>query len=189
MEKKKEHKDNLKAFFETNKEDLNTYDAPSFEELFSPVKKKVFPFKIVSIAASIVFIVGLSMFLLPKEKIQNASVTPTEEIELQLSDISEENADVEMYYSQKINQKLSELNTDEIDDEVKEQLTELEVEYKTLQKELGSIGNNEVIVEAMIDNYRLKLMLLENLIKNLDIEQQNLTHNELKQDETYTIYY
>lgn len=101
-----------------------------------------------------------------------------EERPVQLSDLSPQFKKVEDYYLASINVEIARL---EITDENKElidsflkQLEDLDKEYERLNKEITESGISEEMINAMVENLKLRLELLSKLKKKL---------NELKASE------
>lgn len=87
-----------------------------------------------------------------------------------LGSISEEYAELEFFYSQKVNQQLSELKKYNYDESIVKDIEELDVAFKELEKELkeqGEDASNERIVNEMIDNYHAKIEILERVLNSL----------------------
>ena len=84
-----------------------------------------------------------------------------------LGDISPEYAEIEIHYVNQVNDRMNELNQLSPDPELMETIHELEEEYEYLKAELGTGGDDEQIVEAMIETYRLKLRVLEDILDHL----------------------
>lgn len=120
-------------------------------------------------AAIIVLVVAGGTLLLPRlnspADVQYGSMT--------LSEVSAEMADIEKYYSSKLSEEYSRLgDLSQSDGEVKILFDELEVlnqEYTELEKQLYKSGTNDRVILAMIENFRLRLRIVEKLEK---IKQQ-----------------
>ena len=71
-----------------------------------------------------------------------------------------------------INYQLSQLplhqDQDEVVDEYLKRLSELDADYKALNKELYQQGPNDQLVAALIQNLQLRLELISKLQKQLD---------------------
>ena len=126
------------------------------------------------IAASIIILVVLSLSIwLPKtgisEKVHYSS--------LSLSDISAEFAEVENYYKIRLNEGYEKLDArSATDPEVaayKKELDNLSAIYTDLEKQLYQSGTHEQVIQAMIENLRLRLTLIENLEKKKSTESIN----------------
>jgi len=86
--------------------------------------------------------------------------------------------EAEAYYSGLINEKLDEVRKfadiyPDLEDEVKYDLSVLDSIYFDLKKDLRDNIANEEIVEAMIQNYRMKLEILEELLDELTKSEEN----------------
>ncbi|MFK7950610.1 MAG: hypothetical protein AB8G11_23695 [Saprospiraceae bacterium] len=88
-----------------------------------------------------------------------------------LGSINEEYEELESFYSQKVNQQLSKLKKYKYDKNIVNDIEELDVAFKELEKELkeqGEEANNELIVNEMIDNYQAKIEILERVLNGLE---------------------
>jgi hypothetical protein len=94
--------------------------------------------------------------------------------------IKQDNADytfpelreTEKYYSNLIQAKLNEVQTvlvsyPELKNDLQRDLAELDSIYKDLTKDLKDNISNQEVIEAMIQNYRIKLKLLEQIQQEL----------------------
>ncbi|MES2629717.1 MAG: hypothetical protein V4616_12180 [Bacteroidota bacterium] len=78
------------------------------------------------------------------------------------------------YYAMQVNAKMGFLDHNRADSrEIAEELNELQKEYAKLEKEMQKPVNKQDIINAMIDNYKLRLALLESFI-----EETNGDHHE-----------
>lgn len=137
----------------------------------------------VAIAAAVV----LTLFFGWKQSAQKElpeSIIPVEDLVQQdsntddptttftMSDISPDLQKVEQFYVNQINYQLSQLplhqDQDEVVDEYLKRLSELDADYKALNKELYQQGPNDQLVAALIQNLQLRLELISKLQKQLD---------------------
>lgn len=93
--------------------------------------------------------------------------------------------DAEVYYTSQINTKKDELYrlaSDQplIHKEVEEDFKELDRIYAELRRDLKDNADNQEVIEAMIQNYRIKLEILEELLYQI---QQAKGMKNKKQDE------
>jgi len=93
--------------------------------------------------------------------------------------------EAEVYYTSQINMKRDELftlagNQPGVMEDVDSELIDLDNVYKELKEDLNDNAANEEILEAMIQNYRLKLQILEDM---LYIIRQNDADVNSKSDE------
>lgn len=150
------------------------------------VKKR---FSMLQIAASVVILIGLafgaSQFFQQSSIEGNEIVIDTTEIQLKsLGDVSPDLKKVEDYYLANINLELSKVKltpeNKELFDGYVIRLGELNQEYKRLSVELTENGPNELTVNALIDNLKLRLNLLYRL-------KEQLNDLNTSQDETIKV--
>jgi hypothetical protein len=111
------------------------------------------------------------------------SVDGSEVAQITLGDLSPDLKRVENFYLAGINAQLASIEPDdenkELIDGYMQRLSELDMEYKLLNKELNEVGPTEATISALIDNLKLRLELLFKLknklkeLKNLENEQFN----------------
>lgn len=80
--------------------------------------------------------------------------------------------EAEVYYSSQIKSAKTEIETLTIDDafimkDVQYDLIELDDVFKDLKNDLNENSGNEEVVEAMIQNYRLRLQILNDILSQL----------------------
>lgn len=91
-----------------------------------------------------------------------------------LSEISTEYRDAEIYYTNLINHKYSEIksyqfhNSPEEQDILLKELSEMDSIYKSLEDELKKEGSNQMIIYAMIRHYQIKLNIMIQILELLD---------------------
>jgi hypothetical protein len=145
------------------------------------------------IAASIVILLGItysvykysnhSSIEIPKnQNIVDTQNTENSETLKTLGDISPDLKKVEDYYLANINLELSKVKltseNKELFDSYVLRLEELNKEYKKLSIELTENGPNELTVNALIDNLKLRLNLLHRLKEQLkDLNDSELSKN------------
>lgn len=123
-------------------------------------------------AAIIVLLVAGGSLLLPRFN----SPADVQYGSMALSDVSSDMADIELYYTSRLEEKyegLQELS--ETDVQVKSlfsELASLNDEYENLEKELYRSGTSDRVILAMIENFRLRLKIVERLEK---IKQEQLS--------------
>jgi len=181
--------DNLEKFIKENRADFDPEKAPlDWKSIASDTSPKVEKKNTnwIWIAAGFVLLIGLgSLFFLQQQtpvntaQIKKKSSPNTKAVEeIALGDISEEHAQIELHYTALVNDRLDLLKALNPDPEMMAEIDELEMEYEQLKKELGRGSNDEVIVEAMIENYRLKLEILEALLEGLQ-NAKKVSHEEV----------
>lgn len=165
---------------------LSLNHASKFERLLlsemHPKETKKKHYKWVSVAASVVLLISLTIKFYPTKKSTNVKDTETSSAqkEISLGSISPEFNTIETYYTNSINIEISELEVTEGNKEILDgylkKLAELTKEYKLLTKELNTNGVNDVTIDALIRNLQLRLQLLQRLKKQL--KQLNTKQNE-----------
>jgi cell division protein FtsN len=91
--------------------------------------------------------------------------------------------EAEAYYSSMVKTKINEIgiltaNNPEVKQELDYDLQELEQIYSELKDDLADNAGNEEVIEAMIQNYRTRLEILEGLLRSLKNEKQKRENNE-----------
>jgi len=168
-------KDRLEQFIAENRDQFDLYDPG--EKTWDGISKRIQKHRrsprwrtILWRAAAVIIIFTLSFFVhdyLQRHDILTGKrvkrIQPVEIPELQ---------EAEIYYANLVDEKIREIEPlledhPELGNELKNNLEELDSIYAELQKDLiDNIANDEV-VEAMIQNYRLKLDILEDLLDYL----------------------
>jgi hypothetical protein len=125
-------------------------------------------------AAIIVLVVAGATLLMPRFNgpgdVSYASMS--------LGEVSEDMADIEKYYSSELSAKYQNLTALSREDQnVKrlfEELERLNENYAELEKQLYRSGSNDRVILAMIENFRLRLEIMEKLeiIKNEQTNEQ-----------------
>jgi len=158
--------DNLKKFIAQNKEDFDTHE-PSFNH-FDKFKYKMirgnkrslnYKNTIISIL-SVAALYFLFFWITPDNLIINTENKP-----------SKEYFETENYYKNSLNKKMNvytKLSRNAgTDNSVVNELNDLNKEYKILEKELSQSDNDQRIISAMVNNYRLRINLLDEVISVL----------------------
>lgn len=163
----------LEQFVQQNRE---AFDAEMPSQHIWQEVEKTFPrrrihIRVLRMAATIALVLGLGIVI-------GRYAAPQSESELVLSDISQEYAELEYFYTQKINQKIDLLKTEKPDDKALSDISELEKEFEGLKKELQQTNtSDEQVIHAMIENYRTKIEILERVLNRINYSIKN-TDNE-----------
>lgn len=181
-------KDNLEKFILDNREGFDQ-DVPK-SEIWERINQQVNPkpknrrlmmWKAVGIAASMAILIGFGAligvhYLAPQSaNIAQSDSTPSELVEM------------EEYYNTQINQKKARLASLNYDGNVSEDLQQLDEFLAELKIELEESpkGAEEQIVEAMINNYQIRIDILERILQHLESNNQEPIKSE--DDETTSI--
>ncbi|MBK9736117.1 MAG: hypothetical protein IPO92_14635 [Saprospiraceae bacterium] len=83
--------------------------------------------------------------------------------------------DTEVYYQTQVNLKLSELKDDQTRKYVESDLKQLDIMYAQLRKEMiqSDYSNVDVMINAMITNYKTKVDILENILQKQNQKNKN----------------
>ena len=135
--------------------------------------------KPLSIAASIVLLIGLSIGYFGNE--------PT--IEERVAEISPEASQTHFYFANLVQEQVGELEkldspeTKVIIEDTMSQLQKLEENYSKLEKDLLEGGDSRLILSAMITNFQTRIDLLEEVMNQIDAIKNIKSYN----DENLTI--
>ncbi|MCX6256775.1 MAG: hypothetical protein NTW49_02580 [Bacteroidia bacterium] len=141
--------------------------------------RKFNAFYFLKIAAIVILVVISSLWVIEKTS------TRQEKAGIALKDVSTDYAEVEVYYTSEINEKLTELGNVKSggemirNDLMKKEFSEMDSLYRSLEVELKSKPGNERIIDAMISYYRTKLEILNKILLQLNnVKQLNNQGNE-----------
>jgi len=164
----------IKQFIEENRAAFDTEEPPQmvWENVEKTLpRKRIHLSRIVRMAAAVALILGLGIVI-------GRYVTPQSETGLALSDISQEYAELEGFYTQQINQKIDLLEAQKPNDKALIDIQELEKEFDILKKDLDRTNaSDEQIIHAMIENYRTKIDILERVLNRIN-HSTKATNNE-----------
>lgn len=91
--------------------------------------------------------------------------------------------EAELFYSSEINFKKKEFfrltsNSPELQKSVNEELSSLDQIYLQLKEDLSDRADNDEVLEAMIQNYRIKLKILEDMLEQINHRNENNNSHE-----------
>jgi len=101
-----------------------------------------------------------------------------------LSQVSKEYGEVELYYTQQVNQRYEEINQLQFIDSTQKsmlmkELSEMDSIYENLKKDLTTNPNDQRVINAMIQHYQLKVEVMNHILSQLQ-QAQNI--NKQKSD-------
>lgn len=164
----------IKQFIQNNRASFDSEVPPAFvwEHVEKNLpRKRVHIYRIFRMAAAVLLILGLGIV------IGRFEGEPSE-TELALSDISSEYAELENFYTEKINQKVSLLKNQQLGERALSDIKELEQEFEVLKQELNATdAQDEQIIQAMIENYRTKIDLLERVLNRTNYSTKGKSAN------------
>jgi hypothetical protein len=173
--------DRLEQFIAESRDQFDLYDPDDkvWKEVSKTIHKKqhITSWKTILWRAAAVIVIFAASFLFWEYLNSSERLIGRQEKKMQKLDIPELR-EAEVYYTNMVDNRLRELipliqQNPELQNELNNDLRELDSIYAELQKDLiDNIANDEV-VEAMIQNYRLKLEILEDLLEHLQETSKN----------------
>jgi len=180
-------RDKLEQFIGENRDAFDSFSGQDAEKVWGKIMKnrrqktgkRVYLWYL-SRAAGILLIFGLSyMFhdFIDQGKESRLAEQKLNDIYQQVPELKE----AENYYSNLVSSKMEEIkpflaNNPGIGEVITIDMMELDSVYVSLKNDLKDNVANDQIIEAMIQNYRLKLSILEEL--QAELKKENLKENE-----------
>ncbi|WP_108868396.1 hypothetical protein [Aquimarina aquimarini] len=137
--------------------------------------KKINWYKPLMIAASIIVLFGLATI----------SFIPDQKEEIDLANVSPKMQETQSFFTSAIQLQLEEIDkissqeTKELVLDAMKQLEKMETDYETLKKDLFHSGNDKRVISAMINNFRKRANLLDEVLQKInDINEFKLSKNE-----------
>ncbi|MEM7160998.1 MAG: hypothetical protein AAF487_01030 [Bacteroidota bacterium] len=166
--------DKLKNFIDSNKEEFDV-EFPS-ENLWNKIESdldqkevKVFSIRPYLPYAAAGIMIFLSVFFFLNKDNKNLAEDPVQSAQ---DNLVEDFGEVENYYSMQVNDKLRNLNEYDVDPELLEEINDLKSEFEELKVEMGYGADPGIVLEAMVENYRLRLEILESLLHAFEESKQ-----------------
>jgi hypothetical protein len=181
-------KDQFKDFIQEHQDEFNMLE-PSQDvwkgiENSSKKERRLFDSRVfLRIAASLFFILGAAWIALQIGKMPVRETADKEEVKTEelydyaFSGISDELAEVEHYYVNEVAQKEALLSNFKVDEDLLEEVQLLNVEFEQLKIEMGQSADPMRVVEAMINNYQLRLEILQSILDQLEREKEKELQN------------
>jgi hypothetical protein len=172
-------RDNLEKFMRDHSAEFDLHEPD--QELWKGIEKRIAQKKVIkwrfylSRAAAIILIFGASIVVQQLWLKRNASSVPVvTSASVEIPEIKE----AELYYSGLINEKLKEvkpllIQNPSLEKELNTDLTELDSIYAGLKNDLKDNIANDEVIEAMIQNYRSRISILEDMLSYLKSENEN----------------
>ena len=160
--------DNLKKHVDQSREEFEIFpfdEQLGWDELTKVIQpKKKISWKIYvtsGIAASVMFVAGWFSFMIYNSPDTTSKVAAIEWLE------------TERYYRQEIDSKLTIVKSQIDDPKILEEFEEMDATIKSLRGDLKDNMDNEEVIVAMMDSYRLKLKILEKMLDELKEDDEN----------------
>jgi hypothetical protein len=176
--------DKLEEQIRKNREEMDRYNPPAkvWRKIRKDLKGEKYPSKQwLSIAAMIVVILGLTiLFFRPEYRWSDRGISIKSQDES--SRIAPQLKETEVYYNNLVNSLYKEAvplltNNPEIKNELNTDLSHLDSICIDIKKDLKDNISNQDVVEALIQNYRIKIHILEDMLRML---RENETAPEKK---------
>lgn len=178
--------DKWKKFADDHREEFDT-ESPKdefFDKIVPGLNSEYAPKMIrlsvvLRIAAAVVILFGVTLFFILNDSEENETRLASDKKEnvvddrLVLAKVNPELAEAEFYYVNQIDQLMDEVESNHLTPEVKGILEQLDAEFDLLKKEMGEQVNSDQIIMALMENYRLKIKLLEKLLNSHNSNEEN----------------
>ncbi|MDN5201730.1 hypothetical protein QQ008_10165 [Fulvivirgaceae bacterium BMA10] len=178
-------KDKLKDFVTENRMDFDIYKE-DYGALWDKIesgldtnkKRRRFGLSTTyfKVAASVVLVLCIGFLYL---KLKYSSTGFDQEVRLE--QISSELAEADLYYGSLINEKIQliQASKEDIDPDIFNDLNLLDEAYNELKEDLKDNADNEEVVSAMIQNYRIKLKLLETILEEIKENEEEKKNEQI----------
>lgn len=163
----------LEDFIKANREEFNQLE-PSAKvwEKISKKKNKPKAFRLNTYmirVAAVIAIAAITSAILMQTNILNTQNYTANTIDPEIQELIE----AEAFYAQKVDSKLEEIKKcyytfPELKEEVETDLNELEDMYKVLKTDLRENISNKMVIEAMIENNRYRLKLVDDVLEQIN---------------------
>jgi hypothetical protein len=172
--------DKLEEHIRRNREELDRYTPPAgvWRRVRKELKKEKSAAKQwLSLAAMIVVILGTALVLFRPEFRWSDSNKQNNGVD-QLTQLTPQLKETEIYYNTLVNSLYKEAtplltNNPEIKNELNSDLSQLDSICSDLKKDLNDNISNQDVVEALVQNYRIKIRILEDMLKVLKENENN----------------
>lgn len=165
--------DKFEKYILENRKHFNRHEADreklwaNIEERLGPAPK-VIPFwklPLVKIAAAVVVLLGVAGLV--------GTITLSQSLQVQNNVASKELQDIDTYYANLVSYQVRLVEkSDKLSDADKAEflsfMDELDKEHQQLRTELGRNIDNELVLEAIVANYKKRIELIENLLQQLN---------------------
>ncbi len=158
--------DNFEEYIRTNRDDLDRYEpSPS---VWKKISRKTDRNRRISMiryssAAAILIIAGLAAFFYLRNERKNNGTSVSMQNQQELRE-------TEVFYNSMFNNMYNEAKTiltsqPVVDKELKEGVAQIDSICADLRKDLKDNVSNREVIEALIRNYRIKIQLLDDMLK------------------------
>jgi len=179
--------DKLEKFVIENREEFDVFEPGTelWDRIQKPAPKVIrlnWKTVLIRVAAVVVIFIASYFFHDMMQKGDKSDVAGNEQ-PLENEDQNKVNVlmEAEMFYTSQINTAKEEIillsgNNKGLIDDLNVDMVELDKVFEELKNDLKDNSDNEEVIEAMIQNYRIKLQVLEDIL--LQLKKSNNTKNE-----------
>ena len=182
-------KDNFKDFTEANKDQFDSIE-PS-PESWNKIEQRVYKDKplirttiLLRVAASLFLILGAAWIGIQIVSISQDQVVAGEAKSIEedatyaFNGMSDELVEVEKFYVSEVNLKEEKLANYQVDKDLMEEVEKLKLEFDQLKEEMSTSADPMRVVEALINNYQLRLEILQSILDQLEKEKRKELQKE-----------
>jgi hypothetical protein len=175
----------MEEYIKKNREAFDVYDAP--DNLWDKVEKRLQKERSIVIwklwlqrAAIVVFIFSMAFAI--SEYIHSPKHRPIASLAGNEQALPQEMKETQNYYETEIHSRMKEMKPmfasyPGMEEEINKDFTHLDSICTDLKKDLKDNVSNQQVLEAMVQNYRTKLNILENLLEEL--KSKNPSHEKM----------
>ena len=182
--------DKLEQFIRDNRESFD--DQEPSADLWNKIKKQEPKAKVINLnsttirwktlasraaAVVVIFISSYYFHEYRSDRKANHNADNTESV-IENNPLYKDFIETEFYYTSQISEKKDELfkltsNAPGLQKEVSRELIDLDIIFKELKEDLKDNAANQEVIEAMIQNYMLKLEILQDMLNQIKSKQNN----------------
>jgi len=184
--------DKLEKFIRENREQFDIYEpgAELWDGINKPAPKTIrLNWKTIALRVAAVIVIFVASWVI-HDMVQKDDNNITEnKIRIENEDVGQVNVlmEAEMFYTSQINTARDEIimlsgNNKGLLDDLNTDMVELDEVFEDLKNDLKDNSDNEEVIGAMIQNYRIKLEVLEEILMQLK-KSKNLENDKNDSDE------
>lgn len=168
--------DKLEKFMMENREDFDVFEPK--EELWDGIQQSITPvrklnWKTIALRVAAVVVIFIASYFFHDLTQQNSNNQMAEENMEQPNEQMQMLMEAELFYTSQINTAQEEFimlsgDNKELIADIKYDLSELDKVFDELKNDLKENGDNQEVIEAMIQNYRIKLQILNEMLGQMN---------------------
>jgi CHASE3 domain sensor protein len=181
--------DRLEKFITENRQDFDTFE-PN-EQVWDGVLQSVKPVRklkwtTIALRVAAVVVIFIASYFFHDLTQQNSNTEISEEYGEQPNEQMQMLLEAEVFYTSQIKTAQEEFfrlsgDNKELMDDINSDLKELDKVFEELKNDLRDEGDNQEVIEAMVQNYRIKLQILEDMLGQMNKAAQ--TKNKTNEHE------